>query len=114
MSIRQDTLMRQIEKLTALIKALSSKKTDSGQDMIIDQSLAELTGLDITLFADPKSAGLLGTLLEMLPDQNQKAMVASLLLLKDPGLYGAISDSLMAGIDRLSLHAKVKAVLEER
>lgn len=114
MSIRQDYILRQIEKMVQLVAALAFKKTDSKLEIIVDQALAELTGLDASLFSDPNNARFLDSLLSLLSDDNQKALTKRLLELKDQKVYGPICHSLMAQIDRHRLHAKVKELLDEK
>ena len=77
---------------------------------MIDQSLAELTGLDSSLFRDPKNARILASVLDLISDQNQKALAARMLILKG-GPYSAIGLSLMAKIDLELLDPKIKALL---
>jgi hypothetical protein len=114
MSIRRDYILNQIDKLAQLIAAIiSSKKVEIKEERSIDQSLAELTGLDSLMFSDPKNIQILGSLLSLLPDDNQKALAARLLELKNHKIYRDISHNLMIEVDQQRLHEKVKAIFKK-
>ena len=56
MSSNYDYIMNQIEKASQLLAALiSSKKSEQKQEAEINKTLAELTGLDIDLFAQKEN-----------------------------------------------------------
>jgi hypothetical protein len=110
MSIRKDYIIKHIEEIAQFIAALAGKKADSKQEIMIDQSLAELTGLNNSLFGDPKNARILASVLDLISDHNQKALTARMLILKD-GPYLAIGTELMTKIDQQKLDPKIKALL---
>ena len=112
MSIQQDYIMNQIENIAQFVAALiSSNKAQNLHESSLDQTLAELTGLDKSLFSDSKNAYLLAPLLSML-ENNQKALAAQLLFLKDQGLYGKTVQNLLDQVDKKNLDPAVRALVQ--
>lgn len=112
MSIRQSYLMDEVKKLCELIvklRAMTNEHND--RELLINQSLSDLTALDNFLFAGKPNATFLNSILSMLPDDNQKALVAHLLLLKDSNLYADLAKSLLASVNKEGLHADIKSLI---
>jgi hypothetical protein len=108
---RRDYLMDQIEKIAQLIAALmGSKKVDQEA---VDQALTDLTGFNPTFFAELNFEALAG-ILKTVDDDNKKALIAQLLLLKDSRNYEHIAHELMSSISPKSLSLKVKAAVNPR
>jgi len=112
MFYHKDYIMNQIEAIVQFIATLiTNKKAEIVDKNAIDQTLAMLTGIDISLFKDGKNARLLASMLEHLDDDNKKALAARLLELKDQELYQEAFQSLMAKIDLNNIHPKIKEIL---
>ena len=110
---RRDYIMDQIDKTIQFIGALMRvSKTEHSTEASIEQSLSALTGLDASLFLE-NNANLLNSLLEMLPDDNQKVLVAQLLLIKNAQVYKKTHERLMAKIDLQSLNPKIRTILSD-
>ena len=108
---RRDYIMDQIDKTVQFIGALIKvNKTEHPTAAFIEQSLSSLTGLDASLFLE-NNVNLLSPLLEMLPDDNQKALVAQLLLIKNAQVYRMTQEHLMARIDSERLNPKIRRTL---
>lgn len=108
MSIRSDFILWQIEKACALIASLmSKKKLEQKEEAEVNQTLSDLTGLNVDMFADPAKAPILPIMLNALED-NQKALVAKLLQIKNPDIYGALAEKLLGQINWSKVHSQVK------
>lgn len=107
---RRDYIIDQIDKTVQFIGALlNGSKREHPTQASIEESLTALTGLDGSLFLE-NNAYLLSSLLEMLPDENQKALVAQLLLFKNANVYRKTYERLMATIDLSNLHPRIRAI----
>jgi hypothetical protein len=113
MFYNKDYIMNQIEAIVQFIVTLTtSKKAELVDKNAIDQRLARLTGIDISLFQGGKNARLLASMLALLDDDNKKALAAKLLELKDKKLYQEAYQSLIASIDLKILDPKIKELLQ--
>ena len=83
MSSNYDYIMNQIEKASQLLAALiSSKKSEQKQEAEINKTLAELTGLDIDLFAQKENVATARVLLGLIDDEQRRALALKLFELK--------------------------------
>jgi len=73
----------------------------------VGQMLSDLSGLDKNLFSDPSSVRILPLMLGTLED-SQKALVAKLLQIKNPDLYGDLADRLLLEVDWSKVHSQVR------
>ena len=103
---KRDYLIDQIEKITQLIATLVARKQVKPE--VIDQSITELTGLDASFFDEPLAAGLI---LRALDDDNKKALIAKLLLMKDPSGFKQIFGDTIADLDTTKLNPKIRLLL---
>ena len=108
--LKRDYLLGQVENITQLLETLGGKeKLDDKAQASVDQALSDLTGLDISLFAEER-APILGSLLAMHQDENSKALVARLLVLKNANVFSPIAEKLMVSVDIQKLDHKVRAL----
>jgi uncharacterized membrane-anchored protein YjiN (DUF445 family) len=114
MGFRYDYILNQIEKACQLIATLlSKKKLEPKQEAEINQRLAELTGFQLEFFADEKNAVALPSVLNILDNDNAKAAVALLLLLKNEERYGVICRDILDELDLSKLQSDVRALVEK-
>lgn len=109
--LKRDYLLGQVENITQLLATLGGlEKLDDKAQASVDQALSDLTGLDISLFAEDR-APILSSLLAMHQDENAKALVAQLLVLKNAAVFGKVAENLMVSVDIQKLDYKVRALL---
>lgn len=110
---QRDYIIDQIENIAQFIaKIITNVKIEDVDQTKLDQTLSALTGIDSSFLINGDTR-LLNAVLPLLEDNNAKAIVARILQLKNPKIYGEIYEYLMAGIEIGTLSPKVRELFNE-
>lgn len=104
---KRDYLLDQVKKIAQLIAALMGGK--SVKPEMVNQAIADLTGLDGELFNEPNTAS---AILRTLHDDNTKALLAQLLRARNPENFGRVCDDVMKNVDMQRLNPDIKALFK--